>query len=190
MKLERIKKVFNRFIEPFLNMLVRLKITPNEVTTSVLFFLTFAVYFIVKKNMFYSALFVFLTSIIDAVDGALAKKVGSTKFGDFYDALLDRIVEAVLFLAISYTYPAFHFLAFIAFAFSFLTSYVAARAEVWTIGIKIKYLGVGGRSGRLTVLILSLLFNRLEWGLYLIIFMALITMISRTFVTMKTLRNR
>ncbi|VVB74579.1 Bifunctional IPC transferase and DIPP synthase [Candidatus Tiddalikarchaeum anstoanum] len=187
--LEKIKAVFNKIIDPFLNTLVKFHVTPNEVTSSVFFFLAITILFLVKKNLVVSGLFLILTSLVDAVDGALAKKVGSTRFGDFYDAFLDRIVEAAIYLTISLAYPELYLPSFFALAFSFMTSYVAARAEVWTIGVKIKYLGIGSRTGRLVILILAFLFNQLQIGLYLIIIVAGITMIGRTYVTMKILRS-
>jgi hypothetical protein len=60
-----------------------------------------------------------------------------------------------------------------------MTSYVAARAEVWTIGVKIKYIGsIGSRAGRLITLILAMLFNQLTIGLILIIIFSSITMLQ------------
>jgi hypothetical protein len=62
---------------------------------------------------------------------------------------------------------------------------------VWTIGVKIKYIGsIGSRAGRLITLILEMLFNQLFLGLMLIILFSSITMAARTFVVMKTLRKK
>lgn len=190
MRLEDIKKPFNKAIDPMLNLMVKLRMTPNLITTSALLFVGITVYFIIKQNMLMSGAFLLITAVIDAVDGALAKKVGSTKFGDFYDAFIDRAVEAIVYLTISYSFSELYMLSFFAFTFSFLTSYVAARAEVWTIGIKIKYLGIGSRSGRLTTLILAFFLNQLKIGLYVIIIIALITMVSRTITTFRILRKK
>lgn len=185
-----LRKAFHKIITPFILFLARMKITPNMVTTSSLFFLAITVYFIIQKNLFFAAIFMGITSVIDALDGALAKKVGSTRFGDFYDAFIDRWVEVITFFAISYSYPELYALCFLALIFSLMTSYVAARAEVWTIGVKIKYVGsIGSRAGRLITLILAMLFNQLTIGLYLIIIFASITMISRTIVIMKKLKK-
>ncbi|MFA5333925.1 MAG: CDP-alcohol phosphatidyltransferase family protein [Candidatus Nanoarchaeia archaeon] len=190
-KLSKIRNAFHKIINPFILFLAKLKITPNMVTTSSLFFLGITVYFILQKNLILSAVFMALTSVVDSLDGALAKKVGSTKFGDFYDAFIDRWVEVITFYAISYSYPAFYSLCFLALIFSLMTSYVAARAEVWTIGVKIKYVGtIGSRAGRLITLILSMLLNQLYLGLILIIIFSSITMIARTIVIMKKLRAK
>ncbi|MFA5303895.1 MAG: CDP-alcohol phosphatidyltransferase family protein [Candidatus Nanoarchaeia archaeon] len=190
-KLSKIRNAFHKIINPFILFLAKLKITPNMVTTSSLFFLAITVYFILQKNLILSAVFMALTSVVDSLDGALAKKVGSTKFGDFYDAFIDRWVEVITFYAISYSYPEFYSLCFLALIFSLMTSYVAARAEVWTIGVKIKYVGsIGSRAGRLITLILSMLLNQLYLGLILIIIFSSITMIARTIVIMKKLRAK
>ncbi len=190
-KLEKFRSLFHKVIDPLIILLARLKITPNMVTTSSLFFLAITIYFIFKKELAIAAIMMALTSVIDSLDGALAKRVGSTKFGDFYDAFIDRWVEVATFYAISITFPELYQLCFLALVFSLMTSYVAARAEVWTIGVKIKYIGsIGSRAGRLITLILAMLFNQLIIGLILIIIFSSITMVARTFVVMKTLKKK
>jgi len=190
-KLSKMRDIFHKIINPFILFLVKLKITPNMVTTSSLFFLGITIYFIFKQNLILAAIFMILTSVIDSLDGALAKKVGSTKFGDFYDAFIDRWVEVSVFYALSLAYPLLYHLCFLALVFSLMTSYVAARAEVWTIGVKIKYVGsIGSRAGRLITLIIAMLFNQLYIGLILIIIFASITMVARTAVVVKTLRKK
>jgi len=188
--ISKVRSSFHKIIEPIIVLLVKLRITPNMVTTSALLFLGITVYFIVQKQLLIAGLLLILTSVVDSVDGAVAAKVGSTKFGDFYDAFIDRIVEAVIFVALAYAYPKYYLLCFVALVFSFMTSYIAARAEVWTIGIKIKYLGIGGRAGRLITLILALLFNQLSLGLSILILLAGLTMVSRTITTFNVLRKK
>ena len=189
MMLGRLRKWFHKASNPLINLLVRLKISPNMVTTSALFFLLPTIYFIITRNHVLASIFVLLTCVIDAVDGAVAKKVGSTRFGDYYDAVIDRLVEGTIYVAISIGYPEYTTLIFIAFLFSYMVSYVAARAEVWTIGVKIKYLSVGSRAGRIGVLVVSMLFNQLKLGLIIIIIISLIALVGRTFVTMVVLRK-
>jgi phosphatidylglycerophosphate synthase len=177
-------------VDPFINLLVKLRITPNVITTSALFFLAVTVYFILQRNTIGIGLMLFITGMIDVLDGAVANKVGSTRFGDFYDAFIDRLVEGIMYVAIAVAYPEYYIICFIAFLFSYMTSYVAARAEVWTIGVKIKYLGIGSRAGRLAVLIFAFMLDKIEIGLYLVVAVALITMISRSVVTLKILRKK
>ena len=188
--LKKIRRVFQFIADPFINLLVKLRISPNMVTTSAFFFVAFTVYFIIQKNTLAIGVTLAVTALVDLIDGAVAKKVGSTRFGDFYDAVIDRLIEGIVYIAIAYSYPEYYLICFIALIFSYMTSYVAARAEVWTIGVKIKYLGVGSRSGRLTVLVLAFMLDKLEMGLYLIIFLAVVTSISRGVVTARILRNK
>jgi phosphatidylglycerophosphate synthase len=82
-KLEKFRSLFHKIINPLIVLLARLKITPNMVTTSSLFFLAITIYFIFKKELAIAAIMMALTSVIDSLDGALAKKVGSTKLGIF-----------------------------------------------------------------------------------------------------------
>ncbi|PIU62247.1 hypothetical protein COX58_00425 [archaeon CG_4_10_14_0_2_um_filter_Archaea_38_6] len=188
--LKRAKKAFNWAVDPFINLLVKLRITPNMITTSALFFAAITGYFIYSHNTVMAGVFLTITGIIDALDGTVAKKVGSTKFGDFYDATIDRLVEGFIYLMIAAANPENYIICFIAFFLSYMTSYVAARAEVWTIGIKMKYFGFGGRAGRLTILVIALLLDKLLIGLYLISIAAFVTIISRSIITIKVLRKK
>ena len=189
MILNKMRNGFHKIVNPFINLLVFLKITPNMVTTSALIFLIPTIYFIINRNPVPAGIFVLITGIIDSLDGAVAKKVGSTRFGDFYDAVIDRIVEGIIFIAISIGYPEYITLCFAAFFLSYMVSYVASRAEIWTIGFKIKYLSVGSRAGRIAVLVICLLLNQLKIGLIIIIIIALIALIGRTFITMVVLKK-
>lgn len=187
--LKRIKKVFRYVIDPFINFLVKSRVSPDLITLSALFFVSITSYYIINKNTILAGLFLALTGLIDALDGAVASKVGPTRFGHFFDATIDRIVEIITFIAISIAYPGYHLLTLITLSVSILTSYVAARAEILQIGIEIKYLGFGGRAGRLSILVIAFLLDKLELGLYLIIIAALFTIIGRSFITIKRLRS-
>jgi CDP-diacylglycerol--glycerol-3-phosphate 3-phosphatidyltransferase len=97
-------------------------------------------------------------SLLDAVDGALARASGGgTPFGSFLDSTLDRIGEAVLYAGIAGYYlrtspePMVPVLAVIlALVGSFMVSYSRARAE--GIGVSAS-LGIAPRTERLVLVI-------------------------------------
>jgi CDP-diacylglycerol--glycerol-3-phosphate 3-phosphatidyltransferase len=76
-------------------------------------------------------------SLLDAVDGALARATGgTTAFGSFLDSTLDRAAEAILYGAIAAYYLRLAadplgpvLLALVALAGSFMVSYTRAKAE-------------------------------------------------------------
>jgi CDP-diacylglycerol--glycerol-3-phosphate 3-phosphatidyltransferase len=97
-------------------------------------------------------------SLLDAVDGALARATGGgTPFGSFLDSTLDRASEAILYLGVAGYYlttsaaPATPvLLAMLALAGSFLVSYSHARAE--GIGLSAS-VGLAPRTERLVLII-------------------------------------
>ena len=99
-------------------------------------------------------------SLLDAVDGALARATGGgTPFGGFLDSTLDRAGEAIVYLAIAAYYlrgdaPTWPVLAaFIALAGSFMVSYSRARAE--GIGVTAS-IGIAPRTERLVLIVAGL----------------------------------
>jgi CDP-diacylglycerol--glycerol-3-phosphate 3-phosphatidyltransferase len=97
-------------------------------------------------------------SLLDAVDGALARATGgTTAFGSFLDSTLDRAAEAVLYGGVAAYYLTFSadptvpvLLALVAMAGSFLVSYTRARAE--GIGISAA-IGLAPRLERLVLIV-------------------------------------
>lgn len=144
------QQVIYRLINPFINLLVRLKITPNFITT-VGFFLN-----IVAAGIFvygadallygnfsyvgWGGAMILFAGVFDMIDGRLARVANlSSPFGAFYDSVLDRYSEMFMFLGICY-YLVAHgnivssFFCFLALIGSSMVSYTRARAE--GLGVK------------------------------------------------------
>jgi CDP-diacylglycerol--glycerol-3-phosphate 3-phosphatidyltransferase len=94
-------------------------------------------------------------SILDILDGALARAGGkTTPFGAFLDSTTDRIGEAAMLGAIAlvfhrHDHPVALAIAFAAVAGSLLVSYTRARAEA--LGLR-GDVGVGSRAERVVVI--------------------------------------
>ena len=126
--------------------------------------------------------------LLDLLDGMVARATGkASKFGDFIDAMTDRIAESIVYLSLVAKGLAIP--ASAAMAGSLLFSYSAARAEVWTIGKKIRYMGMGSRWQRIAILSLSLLLSMELQGLWLIAAMSAIGLAHRIFLTWESLRE-
>jgi CDP-diacylglycerol---glycerol-3-phosphate 3-phosphatidyltransferase len=101
-----------------------------------------------------AALFV-IGSILDILDGALARRTGKgTPFGAFLDSTVDRVGEGFMIAAIGLVLARDGnewglALAFAAIAGSFLVSYTRARAEA--LGLK-GDVGIGSRAERVVVI--------------------------------------
>jgi CDP-diacylglycerol--glycerol-3-phosphate 3-phosphatidyltransferase len=143
------RRVYREMINPVLNWLVRMKVSPNAVTTAGCIFSAAAGLIFSTGNFFLGGLTVALAGTCDILDGQLSRQTGtSSRFGAFYDSCLDRFSEAFIFMGLAWYFaggPALFWspnaghpdgysplaVMFIIFAItgSFLTSYVRARAE-------------------------------------------------------------
>jgi CDP-diacylglycerol---glycerol-3-phosphate 3-phosphatidyltransferase len=141
--------------------LARTRVTPNALTTtgvSLCLAASVLVYFEYRSPwVFYwagAATFV-LGSILDILDGALARAGGkTTPFGAFLDSTTDRIGEAAMLGAIAlifhrYDHPVALALTFAGVAGSLLVSYTRARAEA--LGLR-GDVGIGSRAERVVVI--------------------------------------
>ena len=158
-----------QIINPLINLLVALKVTPNMVTTIGL-----------GLNMIAAAIFIFgaeatmradlsyvgwggamilFAGVFDMIDGRLARVANmSSKFGAFYDSVLDRYSEMFMFLGICYYLIAHKYFlsslfAFIAMIGSIMVSYTRARAE--GLGLKMADIGFMQRPERILLIGIS-----------------------------------
>ena len=176
------RKVFKGIIDPIAGFLLRIGLTPNSITLLGLAFSIASAYFVSRGNMLVAGLLLFIGAPLDAVDGTMARKQGEIKkSGAFFDSVIDRYSEMVVFLGL-----LIHFLregndlacilVFVAAAGSILVSYVRARAE--GLGLNGKA-GFFGRVERLIVLVAGLLFNIPVVALWIIAIGANLTAILR-----------
>ncbi len=179
----------HRVFSPMAKLMIRVGLTANAVTSLGLLFALITSYFLMTNNYTMTVLALFLTITLDGLDGLVAKMTGTTKFGDFYDAFVDRLVEIILFTSIALTIPDLAFISLFVLSLSLLVSYIPARAEVWTIGVKIRYRGIGSRAERMIVLFLGVLFARVEIALYLIGILSAIGIVQRFFITYSNLKK-
>lgn len=123
----------------------------------------------------------------DVIDGSVAKITNRTsRKGSFLDSTLDKISEAIIFLGIAIGELANPILCIIAVSSSLLVSYTRSRAE--TLGIDLRGVGFGERAERILILaIMGLLpfSHSLEYGVIIVIGIAIITVIQRIYKTLK-----
>lgn len=169
-----IKSGAYKLLTPPINILKKTGITPNMITT-IGFSITVisAVILVVggrwgeRGDFRYIAWFGLITliaGVFDMLDGHLARSTGKmTKFGAFYDSVLDRYSELVMFFGISYYlssqgYFLSSIFAFIAMIGSIMVSYIRARAEGLNVECKV---GLMQRPER----ILTIGFSAIIYGL-------------------------
>ncbi|HEX2195155.1 MAG TPA: CDP-alcohol phosphatidyltransferase family protein [Candidatus Limnocylindria bacterium] len=133
----RIKEGGRAVLAPVVRLAVRLHLSANAVTVIGFGIVVVASVLVASGNLLAGAAILTAGSLLDAVDGALARAPGgTTAFGGFLDSTLDRAGEAVLYAGVVGYYllaspdPAVPvLLALLALTGSFLVSYTRARAE-------------------------------------------------------------
>jgi len=133
----RVKETGRAVLAPVVRLAVRMHLTANTVTVIGFGIVVIASALVASGQLLAGAAILTAGSLLDAVDGALARATGgTTAFGGFLDSTLDRAAEAVLYGGVT-TYflltasePAMPvLLALTALTASFLVSYTRARAE-------------------------------------------------------------
>lgn len=149
--------VRNRVNLPVGAFLARTGITPNTLTLVGVFASFVAAIITIEYGLFVGAFAMFLSSLFDTLDGAVAKATNRvTKFGAVLDDAADRVGELLYFSAIFWlenTFPVF-----LAATTSFLVSYLAASAKAR--GYKISSGVVWGRPGRIILLFLLMVIDQ------------------------------
>ena len=179
--------------------LTRTRITPNALTASGVILCGAASLLVLLEDRneilwYWVAAVVFvLGSLLDILDGALARAGGkTTPFGAFLDSTTDRVSEGFMLTAIAYIlarqhHPVFVAVAMAAVAGSFLVSYTRAKAEI--LGLR-GDVGIGSRAERVVVITAGLVlapWGILPWALVLLAATAWITVGQRVLHVRKQL---
>ena len=177
-----LRKTFSQVLDSIAGFLLGLGLKPNHITLAGLCGNILAAVLIGSGRLVWGGLTAALMGPLDAVDGAMARKLGTpTRFGGFLDSVIDRYDELLLLggVLVYFTRGANTpgiYLTYAAAAGSVLVSYMRARAEA---------LGFDGKVGLLTrveryiILILGLLFNLTIYSVGIIAVLGNATAIQR-----------
>jgi CDP-diacylglycerol--glycerol-3-phosphate 3-phosphatidyltransferase len=182
-------------VAEFLNKLSKSKIKPSHITAlSLLGHLPVAWALVVNKPILGAILLAFF-SLLDALDGALARLQNSASLrGMYFDAVSDRIKEVLVFSALAfYAYENIStnlsWLIVAVCGTSLLVSYVKAKGEM-AVGSKnsdtqkLNRLFGGGIASyeiRTLLVIIGLIFGILEFILPILLIANIFTIVSRFF---------
>jgi CDP-diacylglycerol---glycerol-3-phosphate 3-phosphatidyltransferase len=155
---ESIKNGYLRLIEPVAALLIRLRVSPNALTTIGTIFTVAGGAAFATGHIRTAGWIVGLTAIFDVLDGTVARRTGqASAFGAFYDSTLDRVADGALLGGIAWyfaTDPTYHSLPMLAVSLfglvgTFLVSYARARAEGLGLDAKV---GVMQRAERVVLI--------------------------------------
>jgi len=182
--------------------LARTRVTPNALTTAGVSLCLAAAVIVYFENhdklLFYwvGALVFVVGSILDILDGALARAGGkTTPFGSFLDSTTDRVGEGAMLGAIALIFARHGNevalgATIAAIAGSFLVSYTRAKAEA--LGLR-GDVGLGSRAERVVAITAGLVlapWGLLQWAIYLLTATAWLTVVQRILFVRKQLSER
>lgn len=170
------RKVFGGLANGVGTTLGRMGVTADAVTTLGLVLTGIAAWAVATGRPVLGGWILVVGSILDFVDGAIARATGSTRpFGAFLDSVSDRVSDAAITGAIAYAaftgtveWPTFaepwaNYVganAIILLGLSMLVSYQRAKAE--SLGFT-AHVGIAERAERLIALMFGLVFGWVGW---------------------------
>ncbi len=175
-------------VDPIVNALARLGVTPNTLTVAGVAGNGAAAVLCATGAFLSAGIVMIAASSLDLFDGALARATGrATDFGSVFDAVMDRLSEAAVLFGLLFWFSdrgdrTEELLIFVAVVGSILVSYVRARAEI--IGLKLRE-GLFTRAERVAALAAGLILddvlsaNVITPVLWLLAVLACVTAIQR-----------
>lgn len=188
--LTRLKKKFQSKIASVAEKLGNAGFTPNTMSLlGILLAVLSAAFYINAKDShlftFLAAVLLLLSGLCDALDGAIARVCSKTTvFGGFFDSVLDRYADALVYSAIILGGLCELHWGAIALVGSLLVSYTRARAEAEKVNME--SVGLMERPERIIIVAIATLAgiyveDALNFGILLLAVLTNITVMQRIF---------
>lgn len=200
MRLDRIKSGYTDGARQLATRAVRVlsesRVTPNQLTALGFTLNLVAAVLIFREDYIAAAAVFLLGSIIDILDGALARSRGqATVFGAFIDSTTDRTSEGAVLCAVSLVFARHGetwaiAAVFVALVASFLISYTRARAEALGLEGKAGLMGRGERVVLLAAILALAPWGALPYGIALLAILASATVVQRILSVHRQLAER
>ena len=175
---DRLRKIFQKYLDVIAQFLLNLGLTPNAVTIIGCLGNIIAAILIARGNLSWGALVALFWVLFDAFDGSMARLSGTaSKFGAFLDSTLDRFAELFILGGLTWFFMSQNnqlgvLLTFITAGGSLMVSYTRARGQ--SLGYDPK-IGLLSRVERFIILIPCLL---LQIPLIAMVIMGLLTNVT------------
>jgi len=186
-------------LDAIVRMLALTRINPNVLTLMGLAVNTYAAFLFGYANgenqrhlFFYAGMVIIGSGFFDLVDGRVARASNQvTRFGGFFDSVVDRYSDASLFFGLLVFYARgnrFFYVVLTALVMisAIMVSYARARAESLIGQCRVGFLE---RPERLVLLIIGALFNVMAPVLWVIAVLSTITVIHRILYTWQRTRE-
>ena len=178
--------VFGAIIDRIVRWLALSKIHPNVLTFLGLVINIWAALLFSKGSFRWAGVVVIGAGLFDMVDGRVARATKQvTRFGGFFDSVLDRYSDLALFVGLLVYYASINrffyiVLTAIVMTGSVMVSYTRSRAENAIAKCKVGFLE---RPERVVLIIIGALFDRMAPTLWVIAVLSNLTVVHRMMYT-------
>jgi len=186
-----IGKFFGAIINRIVRWLALSKIHPNVLTFIGLLINIWAAWLFSQGSFRWAGVVVIGAGVFDMVDGRVARATSQvTRFGGFFDSVLDRYSDLALFMGLLVYYASINrffyiVLTAIVMTGSVMVSYTRSRAENVIPKCKVGFLE---RPERIVLIIIGALFLRMAQVLWVIAILSNLTVVHRMIYTFREAR--
>jgi len=179
-----------RVLDSIVYLMASLRVHPNILTLIGLVINIFAMVLFAKGQFDWGALVILFAGIFDMLDGEVARRTKRvTKFGAFFDSVIDRYSDVLLLLGLIIWYAKIHRIFYdgltgLVLIGAVLTSYTRARAESLIPACKVGFLE---RPERIVLLIIGGVTNRMAAVLWVMAILSNWTVSQRIWYTYREL---
>ena len=172
---------------------VALRIHPNILTFVGLLINSWAAYKLARGHFISAGFITIVANIFDFIDGKVALQTGlMSKFGGFWDSVIDRFSDIALFIGLIYLYSDLRrtdyvMVASFAMMFTIMTSYTRARAESLIEKCKVGFME---RPERIVLFWIGAFTNRMAAVMWVILILSIFTVADRVLLTYRVLRDQ
>ncbi len=175
-----------------INTAVRLRIHPNILTFVGVLINVAAAWALALQKFKTAGVIMIVANIFDFIDGKVATETQLvSKFGGFWDSVIDRFSDIALFIGLIYLYSDLRrtdyvMVCAIAMLFSIMTSYTRARAESLIPKCKVGFME---RPERIVLFMIGAFTNRMAAVMWVILVLSIVTVADRIFYTWRELSH-
>jgi CDP-diacylglycerol---glycerol-3-phosphate 3-phosphatidyltransferase len=171
---------------------VALRVHPNLLTLIGVVINVGAAWALASRQFIIAGVVMIVANIFDFIDGKVAVELGAvSKFGGFWDSVIDRFSDILLFIGLIYLYSHLHrtdyvMVTSLAMMFAIMTSYTRARAESMITKCKVGFME---RPERIVLFMIGAFTNRMAAVLWVILVLSIFTVADRVIHTYRELRQ-
>jgi CDP-diacylglycerol--glycerol-3-phosphate 3-phosphatidyltransferase len=171
---------------------VAFRIHPNILTFVGVVINSWAAVHLAKGEFIRAGVIMIVANIFDFIDGKVAVELGVvSKFGGFWDSVIDRFSDIALFIGLIYLYSDngrtdYALIASLAMMFALMTSYTRARAESLIPKCKVGFME---RPERIVLFMIGAFTNRMAGVLWVILVLSVFSVADRVILTYRVLER-